>query len=616
MARAGSKRILLGALAWFLVLCVGLVSALDWVRSRAPHGRATGVLSNFRLSDQKDLPYTLYNDRAQAVVFISHSNATSFSPQSLHAVAVLHDRFRTKVSFYYINAQDDASDIARLAKQFQTTLPILIDDAQIVSKDLGFERTDEAVVVNPQGWSIVYRGAIEGPNGRADNTPLADAVANLLAGRKVVTQQTEAHGDPIRYLDAGDTSYEHVIAPLFIDRCVRCHQISNPAPLNSYDRVRKLAPMIRETLLTHRMPPWPLDPHFGKFKNDPSFTPRQVRSVVAWIDAGCPRDSSADPLAEVKPYQRAQDKKRPPDFLWHMPHPHVVPATGNEPYVYFQIVGPTTEDRWISEVAITPSNRNVVHHAFLKVLSRSLASYGKEIEKVHLDGESTWAPDAEVLTMIHPGQPLISRSPPGTAVPMPKGSYLAMEIHYTPTGRLESDRSTVAIWYYRGPKAPVALHRVNLRGPRRFVIPPGARDYVLQYSTKILRRMTLLAVCPHMHLRGMAMRATLKYPDGRSETMFNMPYYNFDWQRAYFFKEPLRLPAGTRISYEGVFDNSADNPNNPDPTKAVEKGLYTDTNEMFRLGLVYVEPDQRLGSARKMPPVGSQGMFSTLQRSR
>jgi hypothetical protein len=162
---------------------------------------------------------------------------------------------------------------------------------------------------------------------------------------------------------------------------------------------------------------------------------------------------------------------------------------------------------------------------------------------------------------------------PGTAKRIPAGSKLVFEVHYTPNGAEQTDRSSVGIIFAKEP--PKREAETNILANMGLAVPPGAREHTEDFHYTFPRNALVLGFMPHMHLRGVRALYTATYPDGRSETLLHVPDYDFNWQSSYRFRKPLSIPKGTKLTWSGTWDNSADNPRNPDPQKTVRWGLQT-----------------------------------------
>ena len=546
--------------------------------------KADGTVSDFALLDHKGVFRHLYyhakDPQTRAIVLFVQGNECPLVRKRVPQLKRLRDAYSTNgVIFWMLNAnpQDRRGDIAKEAAEFEIDMPILVDETQVVAKGLKIGRTGEAIVIEPSTWRIRYRGAIddrlnyESEKPAAKNEFLKEALDALLAGKPVKTETTSAPGCVITYAKNSVASYSDTIAPLLKANCVQCHTRGGIGPfaMSSYERVRGWSDMIREVLLTRRMPPWQADPHVGKFGNDFSITPEQTRTLVQWIDAGAPRGSGNDPLEGYQP-ELPEWKLGKPDFVVEVPE-QSVDAEGIFDYRYVLVDAPNTEDVWLRATEIIPGNTRVLHHIIATTIMPG--------EDRNRQGKS--------LTGYAPGMGP-DLLPKGTGRLLKAGSRIVFQLHYTASGKAEKDRSRLGL--YLAKKPPQHELRSSVLIDYRFKIPPGEREFVTRKSRRFDKDTLLYTMNPHMHLRGKWMRYIARYPDGTEEMLLNVPNYRFDWQRNYELAEPKRLPKGTEIIVEAAWDNSAQNLSNPDPTKAVGWGDQT-FNEMFFASYRYVYPD-------------------------
>ena len=248
-----------------------------------------------------------------------------------------------------------------------------------------------------------------------------------------------------------------------------------------------------------------------------------------------------------------------------MPKEFNVPARGGKNgirYQYFPVDTNFDEDRWVQAVEARPGNRAVVHHIIVYVLKP-----GQGMRQNRIDGIGDG-----FLVAFAPGE-LPAVFAPGTAKKVPKGAKLLFQMHYTPNGVEQKDRSSVGLIFAKQPPQ----HEVRTRAitQRRLSIPAGEGNYEAQSATTFTEDARLLSLMPHMHLRGKDFEYRVVFPDGKSDILLRVPRYDFGWQSNYRLSKPLDLPAGTRIECTAHFDNSTDNPNNPDATKLVRWGEQT-----------------------------------------
>ena len=349
--------------------------------------------------------------------------------------------------------------------------------------------------------------------------------------------------------ESGATSYRD-IQPILQQHCQECHRAGEigPMPLGSYAQVRPWAKAIKEAVLSRKMPPWFADPHYGKFSNDLSLNSKEIAALVAWVDTGA---SEGVKSSEVPGTQTSGWRMSKPDVVFELPQPVAIPSSGTLNYMYFSVPTGFTEDRWVESVEVRPSNRAVVHHAIVLVQSY----------------DSRWG--GGFLAGYAPGA-VPQRWKPGQARLIAAGSNLIFQMHYTPNGKRGLDRTQVGLVFSRGPVTQriVADQATN----HSFEIPPGDPNYKVQSASLIDEPALLVGLRPHMHVRGKSFEYRAVYPNGRSEILLRVPKYDFNWQPYYYLATPLSLPAGTRIECVAHFDNSPNNPANPDPKVPVRWG--------------------------------------------
>lgn len=327
-------------------------------------------------------------------------------------------------------------------------------------------------------------------------------------------------------------------------------------PLLTFSQVRPWAKAIKAAVLQNKMPPWSPDPRYGKFSNDLSLRPGEREKLVAWVDGGAAQGNAAD---APRPLEFTESWRIPkPDLVIEMPQEFTVPASGTIPYQFFSVPTGFTEDRWVEAVEVRPGNRAVVHHAIVVVDPPSA---------------NRRFPGAEqYLAGYAPGMtPQIWR--PGQARLIPAGSTLMFQMHYTANGTPAKDRTRIGLIFAKQPPKQriVAMTSQN----NWFEIPPGDPNYRVESAAVLREDAYLVGMRPHMHLRGKSFVFRAVYPNGEAETLLSVPRFDFHWQPYYYLETPKRLPRGTVIQCTAVFDNSPNNPANPDPAVLVRWGPQT-----------------------------------------
>jgi hypothetical protein len=383
------------------------------------------------------------------------------------------------------------------------------------------------------------------------------------------------------------TFYREVL-PILQTHCQICHRAEGIAPMQfeTYEQTRPYASAIKLAAQNRSMPPWFADPRIGHFSNDPSLSPVQIAALAAWTDAGAP---AGDPRGAPPPVHWAESWSIPqPDLILKMPKGVTLPASGDVEYTYEIVPTGFKEDRWITAIEILPSLRANVHHAVVYVrppdskwmqhapigvpFTASTLSDPEDRRGAH------WT-DSDVLLVYAPGS-----SPDNwqgsLAKFIPAGSDLVFQMHYTTNGHAGSDQTSVGLIFAK--QTPTQRVLTLQLTNDHFVIPPGAPDYRVEARGTLPNHATLLSFFPHMHLRGKRFEYNLihleKKSDARQEqeveTLLDV-HYHFHWQMSYRLAEPRFLKAGTELQAVAWFDNSRNNPHNPDPEAAVRWGEQT-----------------------------------------
>ncbi|HTU24356.1 MAG TPA: redoxin domain-containing protein [Pirellulales bacterium] len=497
------------------------------------------------------------------------------------------------------NAQDSLADIARYARDHKIAFPILKDPGSTVADQFGAERTPDAFVLDADR-SIRYRGMVDNQYGvgfsraAATNNYVAEVLDALLAGKEVTQAPTKPAGCFIgrahRTVSSNDVTYAKHIAPIFNENCVNCHRSGQVAPfaLTSYDDASAWAETIAEVVSGGRMPPWFASPQYGHFLNDARLSGDDKEIILAWVRNGCPQGDPADmpkPPAFTEGWRIAK-----PDLVLKMSEPFEIPDRGVVPYQTFTLDAEFPADRWVQAAELRPTNPAVTHHLVLFF---------------HPPGSDKVDPREPLLNLIAgygPGMPPAIYAKDACRR-IPAGSKLMIQGHYTPNGSATTDQSEVAIIFGDPSKVKREI-TIQAAINYQFLIPPGAKDHEVVASYELDEDTLVHAVTPHMHLRGKAFRFEAVYPDGREEVLLDVPRYDFNWQNTYDLVEPKPMPAGTEIVCTAVFDNSADNPANPDPTATVMWGEQT-WQEMAvgTMNISSMSQDLSLGS----PPLTALG---------
>lgn len=524
------------------------------------------------------------------------------------------------------NFQDSEAELLRFSRERGLSIPVIMDSHGEIAQSLNVQRTTEILVYAAPGV-LVYRGALDDQYAFRSGTGTAGSVQKIRPTRHYLrealdavlkkqiplTTRTKPWGCAITYSDhdlealvSAETeavTYYEDIEPILRTNCQECHRPQGGAPfaLLDYEEVEGWAAMVEEVVTEKRMPPWNADPAIGQFMNARGLTPKEIQLIKAWVRQGAP---SGDPQNALPPADWPTGWDFEPDLVIPLPE-RTVPAEGLLRYDYVRIPTGFTEDRWVVAAQVISTAPEVVHH---------LLTLLEEDEDVAVATERPWKPKFDEMDLVRqiprrdrgkfmrklqpytydlmqgggggiggffipalPGnKPMYL--PPGQAKLLPAGATLIFQVHYTPNGKEQVSQSSLALQFMEGP--PEYAVDTGTVTSVAIEIPPHEGRHEMRAQYRFPRGAHVLALAPHMHLRGKSATMTAVYPDGVEEVLLSVPTYDFNWQDFYRFVKPKYFPTGTLLQLDAVFDNSWDNPLNPDPEQTVYFGLQTD-DEMF-----------------------------------
>ncbi|MGZ3402681.1 MAG: redoxin domain-containing protein [Phenylobacterium sp.] len=571
-----------------LVPALGLalgISLLGEVQAAGAGAQAVAAavpaqVDNFRLVTAAGRSEDLYRYHdASAVVLVMHAVGSpeihKLAP-ALERLAATYTPKGVKVMMLNSSGKDTRAAALTEAAALGLTMPILMDDNQLAGDQLGAERVSEVFVIDPRSWKVIYRGALG--DGKAGAAPALDA---LLAGKTLAVAQIPATGARISFPDrsaqakaaAEKISYSQTIAPIIEAKCIACHEQGGIAPfaMDGYAKVKGFAPMIRETLRTHRMPPWDADPKVGHFKDDKSLTPDEIKTMVRWIEAGAPRGDGPDRLAEVR-HVAPEWPLGKPDLIIDIPS-YKIPASGVVDYQYPVVTNPLTEGRWLKASTARVQQRQAVHH----ILSGYIAP-GQD----KMGGMTIWGGSVGGYTV---GMESIVQ-PTGIGTYIPAGGSFGYQMHYTPFGKEVLSTQQIGLYFYKPGETPDLMMRENVIVNQFIKIPANTEAHQEVSYLDFPHDALLYSAVVHAHYRGTYSNLKIRYPDGSEKQILNVPHYDFNWQRMYEFAEPIKVPAGSKLIATYIYDNSKRNAANPDPNKEIVWGDQS-FEEMFYTSLRY-----------------------------
>lgn len=539
-------------------------------------------VGNFTLLDQNGKAHELhYHNNAKAIVLMSYSTQSG-DADSLKVLQSLGQKFGSQeVESFLIDG--DPQDSRETVRQ-QTDgldLPVMMDEGQLITETLDIQKVGETLVIDPSHWELRYRGPVEG----------AEAIlAKMVEGQTMdfVQQPMPADAPALAVASKAEMkqrqniSYRKTIAPLLKEKCADCHRPEGIGPwaMTSHTMIKGFAPMIREVVLTRRMPPWHADPHVNQFKDDISLSLDEKQTLIHWIDAGAPRGEGEDPLTQIGAPE-SEWILGEPDLVVEMPS-FDIPATGVLDYQMFEVPNPYPEDVWVKAAQVIPGDRKVVHHAILMFGEPADPSRPVRPAGEGEGGEGSAVLQEQLMTFVPGNEHYIY--PKETGLRLPAGSSFFTQMHYTTSGKATTDKTKIGLWFRDDAPEHVLRHYtvVNLD----INIPPGEGEHQEAAYKLFHEDAVIYSLFPHAHYRGRASEFALRYPDGREELVLSLPNYDFNWQRYFRLEEPLQVPAGSKLIHRTTFDNSAQKDSNPDPSKTITWGLQS-WDEMLYGGVSY-----------------------------
>ena len=537
--------------------------------------RSEEPVADFELHDYLGASYSLSDFRESPIVVIAFLG-TECPLAKVYGAELqgLAEKFKDRgVTVLGINSnrQDTPTEIGQYARDHRITIPLLKDPGNRVADQFGAERTPEVFVLDDQR-RVRYHGRIDDQFGVGyarpgpKNNYLLAAIDELSAGKVVSRPRTEPVGCHIgrvnRAEPSGNITYAKQISRLMQRHCVECHREGGIAPfaLQNYDDVSAWAETLCEVVEDKRMPPWHANPKHGDFANDARMTDQEKQLLYEWVDNGSPPGDRK----HLPPRREFTDgwALGPPDFVVRMPEPITVSATGVMDYQYVTIDPGFTEAKWVRASEIRPGVRSVVHHILVFISTPGADPVLKE-RGIGFETVGGYVPGAPPMDLAD-----------GIARYVPAGSKFVMQIHYTPDGRERKDQSEIGLYFADPQKIRRTMQSgvvVNLD----FEIPPGEENHRVEATYRFSHDMKVHSLMPHMHFRGKSFRYELMYPNGTRETLLDIPRYDFNWQNSYQFAEPKFVPEGSLLKCIAHFDNSDNNPSNPDPSIPVRWGEQT-----------------------------------------
>ena len=520
----------------------------------------------------------------------------------LNALVQRHGEDRIRWVGACVDPQPD--DQLKHARDYAISFPVIADRRGQLARAVGATTTPEALVFDARG-QLLYRGRIDdhyaarGVKAAAPQShDLDDAVTAGLAGRRPDRREASPVGCPLPESvpeEELNVTYAEHVAPLLFKWCLECHREGAiaPFPLETYEQARQRAGDLATVTRSRFMPPSRRDPRFGqRILHDRLLADSEIDLIATWAAQG---GAEGDPsLIPEKPQFTAGWALGTPDLVLEMPEPFVVPATGSDILRCFVLPTGLRTDEFVSGIEFQPGSPRAVHH-IISYVDTSGAAAKLDDRDPGPGYECFGGPRAVIsgdLGGWGPGSPP-DFLPEGIARRLPANADIIMQIHYHPTGREESDRTRIGIYFSKLPVKQAFHWMLTLND--QFRIPPGARNYEVTASRVIPVDVMVSMVAPHMHLLGKDVRIWVEKPDGTRVDLLRVAPWDFAWQRLYYLEKPVSVPRGSTIRLQGHFDNSSDNPLNPSRESPIEvrPGEQT-TDEMILCAIGVTKTGQDL----------------------
>jgi hypothetical protein len=571
------------------------VTAIGAELAKSPEAKpatTSSLLAGLKLTDLEGLPrnVTRESNLGTVLVFLNtECPICNTAVPELNRLAKL--AAEKKLAFFGVISDMNTTRAEALKhhKEFKQEFAELFDASGELAAALKPAITPQAFILSP-GGEILYSGRIDDSysevtkqNGVIKSRDLEDAMLAIAAGKAPALAQTKAVGcifEGWSKKESYKPTYTRDIAPMMSANCISCHREGEVAPFSlvTYKDVSKRAKMLAMATDAKIMPPWKSTDPLGTFRDERHMTKAQIAMLSAWAQAGSPEGDAANLPAPLK-FDGDWELGKP-DLIIKMPKPFAIPAGGRDIMQYFVLPIDNADAKDVVAFEYHPGNRKVVHHmiAFLDATGAA-----RKIAKEKGDGISYpsfggpgFAPTGSLGGWAPGSQPHFLPEDAGRRIA--KNSDLVMQLHYHPSGKAETDQGEIGLYFAKKPLKALALDIPVMN--RRIDIPPGDADHVLTAQIPVLFNVTLFGVMPHMHNVGKTMKVVATFPDGSTKTLIDVRDWDWNWQEQYQFREPVKIPAGSRINLEAHYDNSDKNPRNPNsPPQRIRFGEQT-TDEM------------------------------------
>ena len=527
--------------------------------------------SRFRLSELEDV---------KAIVIVMREKDCPISEKYGPRLARLEQKYSGKGIFFiynYVGQVKKKESAKNDLKNFGFKGPYVIDSRQTVIDALNVETTGDVFILTPQR-KIIYRGPVDDQFHllksaiKPRNNYVLNILESIVSGKVIEPKEIPAHGSIVNRPVMKNKVFWNDVAPIIQRKCVICHNPSSSGPINyiNYEDVAGRSAMFKHVLENDLMPPWFVDPNTGPWKNDLSLTPKEKALLLKWVADGTPKRSKKTRIL----WPETMKLNAAPDYVIHLPEKVLIPSEGSKVIKVFNIQTNFKEDKWISTVKFLLKPK-VIHHIVLYIMNLS-SSRPNNIEHMSM----SFIERVSMFFVASGGNENIKKrkilkSNREIGYKLPQGSKLVLEVHYESIGKETIDDFTqVQISFHRKkPKYKGIVYSINNQGIN---IPPQVSNYKIRTSYKIQQTMHLIKVHSHMHLRGKASSIFVVDPKGLRKRIFGIDPYISTFENIHELATPLIVLKGSILECINWFDNSKNNPINPNPNKQVRYGLFTE----------------------------------------
>ena len=513
---------------------------------------------------------------------------------------------KKNIEFYgvFSNPSISAVEVKMFHEEFSLDFPVIYDGSGDLANRLQPKVTPEAFLVSSDD-KVLYRGRIDNwfaaigkQRTKITSHDLKDALLSVAKNKKPKSSYAEPVGciapdweNPKN--NKPEVTYAKDVSQILNANCVECHRIGEVAPfsLETYKDAKRWAKMISHVTAEGIMPPWNAEQGFGKFKDERVLSEHQVTLLKKWADSGAPEGENTNQIAKPK-FNNNKWKLGKPDKVIKVMEPYNLPASGEDVYRYFVIPSNFGQDKVVKGIEFHPGDPSVVHHALVY-----MDYTGRALKEDKKDPESGFSLFGNRNFMNTGAYPLVGWSPgrkpfklqDGLGMWVPRGGDVVIEVHYHLSGKATQDQSEVG--FYFADRYPTQWIDGFVIGTQKISIPPNDSNYQRHFYMNVPADLNILDITPHMHYLGKSVLAQATLPDGSIVPLIKIEDWDFRWQNTYTYREPVRIPAGSRIDAWYSYDNSMTNPANPNLIASTVRWGPQSNNEMAQLWMT-VLPDQ------------------------